>query len=94
MAKLQVMLPEPLKEYIDELVAEGTFRDPSDYVRSLIDRDRQARGKAGVEPLSVEEAGVLEGIRQGLEDMKSGRGRSADEVFEEIRRDFNIPRNA
>jgi PHD/YefM family antitoxin component YafN of YafNO toxin-antitoxin module len=29
----------------------------------------------------TEEARVLEGIRQGLEDMRAGRGRPADEVF-------------
>jgi len=42
----------------------------------------------------AEEAKVLEGIRRGLEDMRQGRGRPADEVFEEIRRDLNIPRDA
>ena len=42
----------------------------------------------------AEEAKVLEGIRRGLEDMRQGRGRPADEVFEEMRRDLNIPRDA
>jgi prevent-host-death family protein len=42
----------------------------------------------------AEEAKVLEGIRRGLEDMRQERGRPADEVFEEIRRDQNIPRDA
>jgi len=42
----------------------------------------------------AEEAKVLEGIRRGLEDMRQGRGRPADEVFEKIRRDLNIPRDA
>jgi PHD/YefM family antitoxin component YafN of YafNO toxin-antitoxin module len=42
----------------------------------------------------VEEARVLEGIRRGLEDMRQGRGRPADEVFEEIRRDLALPRDA
>jgi prevent-host-death family protein len=37
---------------------------------------------------------TLEGIRSGLEDMKAGRGRPAEEVFEEIRREFQIPRDA
>ena len=39
----------------------------------------------------AEEARVLEGIRQGLEDMRAGRGRPAEEVFEDIRREFNLP---
>jgi PHD/YefM family antitoxin component YafN of YafNO toxin-antitoxin module len=42
----------------------------------------------------AEEARVLEGIRQGLKDMREGKGRPADEVFEEIRREFNLPRDA
>ena len=42
----------------------------------------------------AEEAKVLEGIRRGLEDMRQGRGRPADEVFVKIRRDLNIPRDA
>jgi PHD/YefM family antitoxin component YafN of YafNO toxin-antitoxin module len=42
----------------------------------------------------AEEARVLAGIRQGLEDMREGRGRPADEVFEDIRREFKIPREA
>ena len=37
---------------------------------------------------------TLEGIRAGLEDMKAGRGRPAEEVLEEIRREFQIPRDA
>jgi predicted transcriptional regulator len=38
----------------------------------------------------AEQARVLEGIRQGLEDMHAGRGRPADEVFADIRREFNL----
>ena len=37
---------------------------------------------------------VLEGIRQGMEDMNAGRGRPADEVFAEIRREFNFSPDA
>ncbi len=33
-----------------------------------------------------------EGIRQGLEDVKAGRTRPAREVFDEIRRKYDIPR--
>jgi prevent-host-death family protein len=37
-------------------------------------------------------ADVNEAIRQGLEDMREGRTRPADEVFEEMRRKYAIPR--
>ena len=38
------------------------------------------------------EASVAEGIRQGLEDVEAGRTRPAQDVFDEIRAEFNIPR--
>ena len=38
------------------------------------------------------EASAAEGIRQGLEDMRNGRTRSAGAVFDEIRTDYAIPR--
>ena len=41
----------------------------------------------------AENARVLEGIRQGLEDMRAGRGRPAEEVFADIRRDLKIRHN-
>jgi PHD/YefM family antitoxin component YafN of YafNO toxin-antitoxin module len=34
---------------------------------------------------------AIEGIRAGLESVKSGRGRPAGEVFEEIRRKLKLP---
>jgi prevent-host-death family protein len=37
-------------------------------------------------------ADANEGIRQGLEDLKKGRGRPAREVFDEIRAEYGIPR--
>jgi PHD/YefM family antitoxin component YafN of YafNO toxin-antitoxin module len=38
----------------------------------------------------VEGARVIAGIRSGLEEMRSGQGRPAEEVFEEIRREFSL----
>jgi prevent-host-death family protein len=37
-------------------------------------------------------ADANEGIRQGLEDVREGRTRPADEVFEKMRRKYAIPR--
>jgi antitoxin ParD1/3/4 len=54
MTKVQVSLPEPLKQFIDGLVADGSFKDSSEYLRNLIDRDREAREKARVEALLIE----------------------------------------
>jgi prevent-host-death family protein len=38
------------------------------------------------------EGSVAEGIRQGLEDLRNGRTRPAEAVFDEIRADHGIPR--
>ncbi len=54
MSKVQVSLPEPLKQFIDGLVADGAFKDPSEYLRTLVDRDRQARENTRIEALLIE----------------------------------------
>jgi prevent-host-death family protein len=38
------------------------------------------------------EVSAAEGIRQGLEDVRSGRSRPAREVMDEIRAEYDIPR--
>ena len=38
------------------------------------------------------EASEEEGIRQGLEDLREGRTRPMNEVFDEMRRKYGIPR--
>lgn len=42
----------------------------------------------------VDRLETLAGIRQGLKEMKAGKGRPAEEVFEEIRKQHRIPRDA
>lgn len=42
----------------------------------------------------ADRAAVVEAVRQSLEEMKAGLGRSADEVFADIRRDFSISSEA
>jgi antitoxin ParD1/3/4 len=51
---LSISLPEELKEFVDELVAEKAYSDPSDYVRALIRQDRKRRAEEKVEQLLLE----------------------------------------
>ena len=37
---------------------------------------------------------AVEGIRQGLQEMRAGKGKPLDEVDKEIRNKHRIPRNA
>ena len=41
----------------------------------------------------IERAQAIAGIRRGLEEVGSGRTKSADQVFEEMRQKFNISRD-
>ena len=56
---MNISLPEALREYVDERVAEGTFANASDYVRALIREDRLKRAQA------ILEAKLLEGLESG-----------------------------
>ena len=56
---LNVSLPEPLKEYVQERVSEGFYSNPSDYVRSLIREDMHQSGQRRLETL------LLDGINSG-----------------------------
>ncbi len=79
-------LPEDLERFVQAKVQSGRFASEDEAMTEAV-RLLQQREEA-------KEARTLEGIRQGLEDMKAGRGRPADEVFAEIRREFNLPPNA
>lgn len=56
---MNVSLPDGLKEYVKERVAEGTYSTPSDFVRDLIRADMQRRGRQKLEQM------LLEGIASG-----------------------------
>ena len=56
---MNISLPETLREFVDERVAEGSFANASDYVRALIRDDRVKRAQASLE------AKLLEGLASG-----------------------------
>jgi antitoxin ParD1/3/4 len=43
MATLTVLLPQRLKDWVDECVKSGSFSTASDYVQDLIRQDREQR---------------------------------------------------
>ena len=51
---MNVSLPEALKDYVQERVAEGTFSNPSDYVRALIREDMRRREEEKLDALLIE----------------------------------------
>jgi antitoxin ParD1/3/4 len=56
---MNVSLPETLKDYVQERVSEGTFSNPSDFVRALIREDMRRRTEDRLDTL------LMEGIDSG-----------------------------
>jgi antitoxin ParD1/3/4 len=43
MASMNVSLPEPMKDWVEDRVKSGRYSNASDYVRDLIRRDQEQR---------------------------------------------------
>jgi len=43
MSQINLVLPEPLQEYVEGRVTHGPFATPNDYIRTLIRRERDQR---------------------------------------------------
>jgi antitoxin ParD1/3/4 len=71
---LNVSLPEGLKAFVKEQVAEGRYSTPSDYVRELIRSDQKRQAKERLDQL------LLEGLDSPAEEV-------SPEYLEELRRD-------
>ncbi len=59
MQSMNISLPEPLKEFVDEQVDSGRYSSVSEYVRELIRDDERRKSQDKLE------AFLLEGIRSG-----------------------------
>jgi antitoxin ParD1/3/4 len=79
-------LPADLEQFVKAKVKSGRFTTSDEVITEAVRLLRQRE--------EAEEARTLEGIRQGLVDMHAGRGRPADQVFAEFRRDLNLPPDA
>ena len=56
---MNISLPQSLKDFVMERVAEKAYSNPSDYVRALIREDRKCRAEERLEQL------LLEGLQSG-----------------------------
>ncbi len=75
-------LPADLEQFVQAKVRSGRFTSSDEAITAAVRLLRQQE--------EAEEAHTLEGIRQGLEDMRAGLGRPAEEVFADIRREFKL----
>jgi putative addiction module CopG family antidote len=80
---MNTQLPADLEQFVQAKVRSGCFSSSDEAITAAVRLLREQE--------DAEEARVLEGIRQGLEDMRAGRTRLLAEAFADIRRDLNLP---
>jgi len=75
METMNISLPEPMKQFIEEQVSSGGYSSVSEYIRALVREDQKQKAQERLEAL------LLEGLESGKPiDM-------ADEEWDEIRRE-------
>jgi putative addiction module CopG family antidote len=79
-------LPADLEQFMQAKVRSGRFKSSDEVMTAAVRLLRQYE--------EAEEARALEGIRQGLDDMRSGRTQPLAEAFADIRRDLNLPQDS
>ena len=80
---MNTQLPADLEQFVQAKVRSGRFSSPAEAITAAVRLLRQQE--------EAEEARVLEGISQGLEDMRGGRTQPLAEAFADIRRDLKLP---
>jgi len=79
MATMNISLPDTLRDFVEEQVADKGYGTSSEYVRELIRRDQhkqQLRGLlldgAGSAQAAPADAGYFEGLREGIRKRAGG----------------------
>lgn len=79
MATMNVSLPDPLRDYVQNRIDSGHYASVSDYVRDLIRRDQSV--------IFDEERWLKEldaSVAESLREMKDGGGHDLDEMCDAI----------
>jgi antitoxin ParD1/3/4 len=63
MATMNVSLPDPMKDWVEQQVKDGTYANASDYIRDLIRHDQHSRGAL--------KAAIAEGLKSGRSSRKA-----------------------
>src|SRR5947209_4536371 len=83
MRHMNAHLPADVEQFIEANVQSGRFTSSADVVTAAVRLLRQQE--------EAEEARVLDGIRQGLDDVRAGRTQPVAEAFVDIRRELKLP---
>jgi antitoxin ParD1/3/4 len=74
MATMNISLPDPLRDWVQEQIQDGNYSSSSDYVRDLIRRDRELR-----EQKTVLQEAITAGLKSGISQ------RSMEDLLEEAK---------
>ena len=80
---MNTQLPADVEQFIQAKVKSGRFMSSDEVLTAAVRLLRQQE--------EAEEAHVLEGIRQGLDDVRAGRTQPVAEAFADIRRELKLP---
>lgn len=81
MQTINISLPDPMKQYIDDLVSSGRYHSASEYVAQLIRDDEKLKTQEHLEALLID-------------GLNSGEAVSADAAFWQERRNTVLGRHA
>ena len=72
MQTMNISLPDPLKEFVDDQIAEGQYSSVSEYIRELIRDDEKRKAEERLEALLLEglEGEDSELTRQDFDDIR------------------------
>jgi putative addiction module CopG family antidote len=83
MRYMNTHLPADVEQFIQAKVQSGRFTSSDEVLTTAVRLLRQQE--------EAEEARVLAGIRQGLDDVRAGRTQPVAEAFADIRRELKLP---
>jgi len=75
MQTMNISLPDPMKQYVEEQVNRGSYSSASEYVRELVRADQKRRGKDAFELRLVESINSGESIAITPEMLDDARRR-------------------
>ncbi len=79
MASMNISLPDPLRDHVQDQVDRGHYASASDYVRDLIRRDQ-----GGIEDEAAWLRALDESIATARVEMKAGDGIALQEACDDI----------
>ena len=79
MATMNISLPDPLRDWVQEQIQDGNYASSSDYLRELIRRDKEAR-----EQKTVLQEAITAGLQSGISQ------RSMDELLAAAKLKVNV----